>query len=233
VNWKKIKTNADNSGFEYEGLPIFKKYSEVLKFHEPGIAPVADESGSYHINSAGEPLYEERYLRSFGFYCSLAAVCSADDGCFHINASGLPAYEQRYSWCGNFQSDICTVRNRENQYFHIDLTGSPCYADTYRYAGDFKDGYASVRRNNGLFIHINGQGIPLNAIEFLDLGVFHKCFATARDAGGWHHIDLTGKPLYVDRYLAVEPFYNGFALVETLEGQKQIVDECGNKILSF
>ena len=70
-----------------------------------------------------------------------------------------------------------------------------------------------------------------NDKSFIDLGVFHKNFATAKDTKGWFHIDKKGKALYNERYLLIEPFYNGQSLVTTFENRKQIIDEKGNVIL--
>jgi hypothetical protein len=63
------------------------------------------------------------------------------------------------------------------------------------------------------------------------LGVFHKSYATAKDADGWLHIDRQGKPQYSQRYAAVEPFYNGFALVHSHKGDRLIIDEQGRVAL--
>jgi hypothetical protein len=59
------------------------------------------------------------------------------------------------------------------------------------------------------------------------LGVFHKNYATAKDKNGWFHINKNGNELYKERYLMIEPFYNGFSLVETFKSKKQIIDEKG------
>ncbi len=56
-------------------------------------------------------------------------------------------------------------------------------------------------------------------------------FATAKDENGWFHIDLNGNELYKERYLIVEPFYNGFALVTDFSNNKMIINEKGGKIL--
>ena len=56
-------------------------------------------------------------------------------------------------------------------------------------------------------------------------------FATAKDEKGWFHIDIHGKALYSKRYLIVEPFYNGFALVTDFENNKQIINEKGEIVL--
>ncbi len=62
---------------------------------------------------------------------------------------------------------------------------------------------------------------------FLDLDVFHKGYARARDTAGWHHIDLQGYPIYARRFAAVEPFYNGQARVEDFDGSLLVIDQEG------
>ena len=107
------------------------------------------------------------------------------------------------------------------------------YSEKYKYAGDYKDGFAVVKLENGLCKHIGKQGNNLNGKLFLDLGIFHKSYATAKDEKGWFHIDKNGNTLYNERYLLIEPFYNGFALVETFENRKLIINEKGNLIIQI
>jgi len=231
MNWLDIKVSSDNTHFLFEGIQIFgRTFLKVLKFHSPGLAPVKDESGSYHIDSFGNQLYADRFTRTFGFYCNRAAIVDGDK-CFHINSIGEQAYLQSYSWTGNFQEDLCPVRNYENQYFHIDLNGNRIYNDSYIYCGDFKDGIACVKTKNGFYKHIDSKGQFINDKEFLDLGIYHKNFATAYDKDGWYHIDKSGNEIYQRRFLAVEPFYNEFSLVTGFDNQKIIIDEKGETIL--
>ena len=140
-------------------------------------------------------------------------------------------YNREFKWTGNFQESFCAVRDNENQYFHIDLEGNNLYKEKYSYVGDYKEEIACVRLFNGLFKHIDSLGNYINDKSFIDLGVFHKNFATAKDTKGWFHIDKKGKALYNERYLLIEPFYNGQSLVTTFENRKQIIDEKGNVIL--
>ncbi|MGB3183531.1 MAG: hypothetical protein WBB45_19230 [Cyclobacteriaceae bacterium] len=232
MNWQEIKVSGDNTHFLHEGKPVFgRRFIDVLKFHSPGLAPVQDASGSYHIDSAGTPLYSERYTRTFGFYGNRAAVVQAGS-CFHITEKGLRAYRQSYAWTGNFQEDRCPVRNADT-YFHIDPQGSRVYPDTYLYCGDFKDGIACVKTSGGSFRHIHPDGAFLHSKEFSDLGIYHKNFATARDRDGWHHIDKSGNAVYNERYLAVEPFYNGFALATRFDNKKVILSEQGEIIIAI
>lgn len=232
MNWQDIKVSADNTHFIHNGQPIFgSQFIEVLKFHSPGLAPVQDESGSYHIDSFGNQLYAERFTRTFGFYCNRAAVVQ-NDNWFHLTDKGKRAYSASFSWTGNFQEDLCTVRDNDNKYFHIDHDGNRIYSDSFVYCGDFKDGFACVKTANGLYRHINNKGNFLNDKAFIDLGIFHKNFATAMDKDGWFHIDKDGKEIYRHRFLAIEPFYNGFALVTQFDKSKVIIDEQGQKIIS-
>ena len=232
MNWQNIKVSADNTHFIFDGKQIFgRQFFEVLKFHSPGLAPVQDESGSYHIDTSGKQLYADRFTRTFGFYCNRAAVVKADKW-FHITDKGQRAYTNSYSWTGNYQENLCTVRDDNNQYFHIDLNGNRIYEQNYIYAGDYKDGIACVKSQDGFYKHIDNKGNFINEKSFLDLGIFHKNFATAKDIDGWHHIDKDGNQIYKERYLAIEPFYNGFALVTQFDNQKIIIDESGKKILN-
>jgi len=232
MNWQHIKVSADNTHFLYNGQRTFsRQFVEVLKFHSPGLAPVKDESGSFHIDSLGNQLYAKRFARTFGFYCNRATVVQ-DNNWFHLTAKGERAYSFSFSWTGNYQENLCTVRDSDNNYFHIDLNGNRIYTDNFIYCGDFKDGIACVKTANGLHRHIDIKGNLLNDKTFLDLGVFHKSFATAMDKDGWFHIDKDGNEIYRHRFVAVEPFYNGLALVTQLDKSKIIIDEQGQKIIS-
>lgn len=232
MNWQSIKVSADNTHFLFKGNQLFEKnFIEVLKFHSPGIASVLDNTGAYHINSKGEPIYPARYTRTFGFYCNRAAV-SMNEKWFHINELGKQAYQNFFLWVGNFQENLCPVRDYNNKYFHINLDGHKVYSETFIYAGDFKDGLACVKTSGGFYRHIDTSGKYINKIDFLDLGIFHKNYATAKDKNGWHHINKQGRELYTQRYASIEPFYNGFALVTQFDNQKIIIDENGKKVIS-
>ncbi len=227
-NLPTLVQTSDYAYFVINNKPAFngKKWLKALKFHTEGLAPVCDETGWYHINLQGQPAYDERYDRVFGYYFGRSAVI-INNNWYHIDTQGNRVYKQNYAWCGNYQEKLCTVRDFDGNYYHIDLQGNRIYEENYRYAGDFKDGYAAVRLESGFYKHIDKKGKDLNGKLFVDLGVFHKSFATAKDDKGWHHIDLDGNELYPERYAMIEPFYNGFALVETFDNKKQIIDETG------
>jgi hypothetical protein len=226
--WQDFTIAPDQTHHLQDGSPAYEaRFQEVLTFHAPGLAPVRDASGAYHIFPTGRAAYPERYLRTFGFYEERAAV-QGHDGWFHIQVPGKPLYNERYAWCGNYQGGRCTVRCFEGLYFHLLLDGHIAYAERYRYAGDYRDGIAVVQRQDGLHTHIDLEGRQVHRRWFLDLDVFHKGCARARDAGGWHHIDVQGLPLYARRFAAVEPFYNGQARVEDVDGSLLVINEAGD-----
>jgi hypothetical protein len=229
--WQDLTVAPDQTYHLKGESPAYEaRFEEVLTFHAPGLAPARDASGAYHIFTTGQAAYPERYVRTFGFYEERAAVQTLD-GWFHIQANGKPLYHERYAWCGNYQGGRCTVRCFVDSYFHLLPNGQIAYLERYRYAGDYRDGIAVVQRQDGLHTHINLEGRQVHERLFLDLDVFHKGFARARDAGGWHHINRQGLPLYARRFVAIEPFYNGQARVEGVDGSLLVINETGDVVV--
>jgi hypothetical protein len=113
------------------------------------------------------------------------------------------------------------------------LDGKAAYPERYRYAGDYHDGWAVVQREDGRHSHVDIDGKLLHGKWFFDLDVFHKGFARACDAEGWHHVDVRGLPLYSQRFAAVEPFYNGQARVKDIDGSLLVIDERGNSLVTL
>lgn len=231
--WRQFGVSEDASHHVYQGQSAYgSRFHEVQKYHEPGLAPVLDASGAYHITPDGMASYGPRYIRTFGFYEGRAAVQSVE-GWFHIVSDGEPLYRERYAWCGNYQEGRCTVRLSDGHFFHIAADGTPAYRQRYRYAGDFKDGHAVVQREDGKHTHIDAGGNLHHGRWFHDLDVFHKRFARACDSDGWHHVDITGDPLYGERFKSVEPFYNGQARVEEFDGSLSVINESGQALLEL
>ncbi len=225
MDWKDIKLNKNQTGYSFDDKPLFgKSYQVAMNFHKEGVAAVQDESRAYHIDMNGEPIYTQRYLRTFGYYHNKAAVTDSS-GAYHIDLKGKSIYKERYQWTGNFQQDICTVKTEVGAYFHIDSNGKKLYSKTYKYAGDFRENIACVQLKNDLFTHIYKDGSSVHNKYFEDLNVYHKGYACAKDESGWCHIDLEGKPIYKERYLLLEPFYNGAALASDLQGKKLILND--------
>ena len=210
-----------------DGHPVYQqRFQWVLPFHQPGLAPVGDSNGSYHITNVGDSAYAAKFDRTFGYYEGFAAV-QKDQHWFHIDAHGNRVYQRDWDWCGNFQGGFCVVR-LNNRMFHIRSDGTKMNENGWTYAGDFRENSAVVRDDSGLCGHIDINGEFFHNQKFIELGVFHKSFAIAKDESGWHHIDRKGHPLYPFRFANLEPFYNGIAKAVTTSGVDVLIDESGN-----
>lgn len=234
MNWSRLMISPEGTHHcDENGLPAYaERFDEVLKFHAPGLAPVIRRGEAWHIWSDGSAAYSRRFSRTFGFYEGYAAV-ETKDGSHHITPEGRDLYVDRYAWCGNFQGGRCTVRQMDDQYVHLGSDGRPVYAGRWKYAGDYRDGIAVVQKPNGRSTHIDASGRLLHEREFVDLDVYHKGFARARDDDGFLHVDMRGKPIYTRRFAAVEPFYNGQARVELFDGALEIIDERGKTLVEL
>jgi hypothetical protein len=228
MSWSSLRLAACGTHhIDERDAPVYgERFDEVLKFHTPGLAPVRRGALAWHIRVDGAPAYERRFSRTFGFYEGLAAVASFDVW-HHITSDGADAYSDRFAWCGNFQEGRCAVRDTSGAYLHIQTNGHAVYRERWRYAGDYRDGVAVVQASDGRSTHIDREGRQLHGHWFIDLDVFHKGFARARDEGGWTHVDTAGRAAYSRRFASVEPFYNGQARVERFDGGLEIIDEAG------
>ncbi|WP_194847949.1 methyltransferase [Candidatus Neptunochlamydia vexilliferae] len=230
VVWNMLEVAPSKTYHMLQGIPAYdQRFLSVLKFHHPGLAPVEDETGAFHIDISGLAIYKERYLRTFGFYDERAAVQSAS-GLFHIFPDGKEVYSNRFAWCGNFQEKYSVVRDFDGTFFHINHLGQRAYTDSFSYVGDFHEGIATAQNSEGLYTHIDAKGNLIHGVWFYDLDVYHKGFARAKDERGWFHIDQAGQAVYQERYQVVEPFYNGIARVESKAGALLLVDEKGELI---
>jgi len=215
--WQQARVAVDGTHHVIGAAPIYaRRFRTVLSFHPPGLAAVFDNDGAFHIDMTGAPVYAGKFDEVAGFYEGLAAVRTGETW-QHILPDGSAAYERGNLWCGNFQSGRAVVRSAEG-YFHILPNGEPLYSEPHRYVGDYRDRRAVARMQDGLCAHIDEDGKMAHGSRFLDLDVYHKGYARARDSRGWLHIDVAGEPVYDCRFAMVEPFYNGIALVHTLSG---------------
>lgn len=233
MSWQRARACADGTHHEVVGEPLYAaRFDRVGKYHPPGVAPVARGREAWHIDPTGQALYDRRFRQTFGFYEERAAV---DDGqaWFHIGLDGEPISSGQHEWCGNFQEGCAPVRSFAQRYYHIERDGRVTYQRKWRYAGDFRDGIAVVQADDGRSTHIDRTGEIVHGRWFVDLDVFHKGYARARERSGWMHVNTRGEPIYGSRFAAVEPFYNGQARVETFEGGFHVINEDGRTLVQL
>ncbi len=233
MSWSTLSVSRDGTHHIRDDHPAYsERFDDVLPFQAPGVAAVRRGSEAWHIHPDGRAAYRDRFVRTFGFYEGRAAVI-AIDGWHHILAHGLELTDARYAWCGNYQDGRCAVRARDGRYFHITAGGARVYAETWKYVGDFREGIAVVQADDGRSTHVDGRGRAIHEHWLDDLDLFHKGYARARDADGWHHVGRDGRSAYERRFAMVEPFYNGQARVERLDGALEVIDETGQPMLEL
>lgn len=228
MNWNDIKLNSSDTGFLYNGKDLFKSFDRAMSFHEEGIAAVKDDSGAYHIDIKGEPIYSQRYLETFGFYDGMATVRDKD-GFFHINEKGQKLYGDKFVWCGNFQEGRCVIKSSLG-FNHITKDGKNVSSEFYRYCGDYRYGISVVHTLDGKVYHVDIDGNRLNKKSYLDADVYHKGFAVVADSMGYFHVDKKGNSIHKYRFKKAEVFYNGWAICEEFDGRKVRINEKGEKI---
>lgn len=219
-----IILDPDETGFLIDGIPAFgQRYTKAMSFHYPeGLAAVSDLEGAYHIREDGTPLYNQRYLESYGYYGGLATVRD-EVRFFHIDQTGNPIYSSIFDWAGNYQEGCCVVKDSSG-YFHIDSQGQALYAQRYHYVGDFRYGIAVVHTGEGA-MHICKDGTLLNTAVYHDAEPFHKGYAVVSDEGGFFHVDKGGKPIHSYRFKKAEPFYNGISRCLKFNGRQVLLRE--------
>jgi len=227
---KKITISLCETHHNASGKPLYsKRFDKVQSFHfPPGYAPVEVNQTSFFINEQGKKMFDRVFKNTFGFYEGIATV-SDEFGFFHINEQGQDIHSFRFEWSGNFQDNYCAVKDIKSKlYFHIDRNGNRAYQKQYTYAGDYKYGIAVVINENGLSTHIDTKGEPIHGKYFLELDVYHKGYAIAKDEHGYFHINKQGKEIYSNRYVKIEPYYNNRAVAIDYHNVKMIISPKGH-----
>jgi len=156
--------SADKTHHVFEGTPIYDaRFAAVREFHFPGLAAVTDESGSYHIDFFGRPLYAERYEEVGDFFDSTAWVKTAD-GFFYIDENGSRINSETYTRVSDFSNKTAAVYHSFCGATHITTAGEMLYNDWYYDVRPFDNGRALVCDDDGWFF-INTGGERLEAAE--------------------------------------------------------------------
>ncbi len=221
----RIVISLDETHHLMDGKPLYSyRFDNVQSFHFPlAYAPVRNGQHAFFINIEGKSVFERNFKNAFGFYDDIATVVD-ERGFFHIDERGRDIHFQHFAWSGNFQEGICVVEDMESkQFFHIDRNGDPIYIKKYAYVGDYRYGIAVITNTDGFCTHIDMQGQLLHGKHFLELDVYHKGYAIAKDERGYFHINKIGEAIYNERYMKLEPYYNNRAIAIDQYGIKLII----------
>lgn len=232
---KNIVISLEETHHLQNGKPLYSnRFDKVQSFHFPlGYAAVISDGRAIFINLEGKSVFERSFKKAFGFYDGIATVLD-DSGFFHISEQGKNIHSQRFAWSGNYQEGVCVVEDIESKlFFHIDRKCNPIYAKQYSYVGDYRYGVAVITNIDGLCTHIDIQGQLLHGKYFLELEIYHKGYAVAKDEKGYFHINKSGEAIYNERYKKLEPFYNDRALAIDQYGTRVIIATDGRTVVKI
>ncbi len=179
--------------------------------------------------------------RWFGFYDGIA-IFRKDGKLYAMYAGktvGIPAdlhsvrveltssRDSVTEWIGEPHEGIRTFRSKDGKYGFLTEQGFPLTSERFDYADEMKYSMTVVGLEGKGFTYLTDLGqYPIDK-WFVECTPFHKGYATARDERGWYHIDLSGNPIYKERYAYAEPFYNEVALCRDVEGNWYLVRQDG------
>ncbi len=142
----------------------------------------------------------------------------AADGTHHIDENTKqPLYKIRFDTILPFHSPGLAAVCAGNRFFHICPDGAPAYSSRFDRAFGFYDSLATVVTGRNWF-HIHPDGTKAYGEAWDWCGNFQQNRCVVRNGKD----TSDGK-----RYLTTEPFYNGQALVKTLDGETMVVNEAG------
>lgn len=141
--------------------------------------------------------------------------------------------ESCYKQVGGFVEGFATVEMpgrtwMQSKWGHVDAGGKLLYEPCYQSVGEFINGYAVVADFECQFSHIDTSGKQVYSQRYSWAYNFSKeGFAEVLGSKGWGHIDTSGNELYEPCYESVCPFENGFAVVNTKDGKRGIINTKG------
>lgn len=144
--------SSDKTHHVFDGMPIYnKRFKSVREYKFPGIAAVKDDSGAYHIDLFGNPLYPQRYEYAGDFICETAAVKDFSGRYYYIHTDGKQVGFDKYLWASDFNEEDGTAVIYHEKFGAAHITNS-CellYGDYYYDARPFSGGRAKIRDELG------------------------------------------------------------------------------------
>ena len=180
IIWKDIIVSPCETFHLLNEKPLYsQRYTHVMKFHEPGLAPVKSEVHAFHIDVEGRPAYFNRYFQEHN--CPVKDKIT--DLYFHINRDGQKIYQKQYRYVGDFKDGSAVVCNELGLHTHIDPQGNPLHNCWFRDLDVYHKGYARAQDEQGWF-HINKQGIPIYKSRYQQVEPFYNGLARVKTFEG-------------------------------------------------
>lgn len=189
-----------------DGTDAYKaRYDETFGFY-CGVAAVVSDGLWFHIDSAGNPVYESRYAFVGNFQNDACVVCNFEGSYYHIDLSGKSLYSSKWSYCGDFREGAAVVQGRDGLSSHIDFSGQLIHEQWFIDLDVFHKGYARARSREG-WHHISKAGTPLYPARYATVEPFYNgCARVETDEGGLRIINEQGVTLRTLRLPTADHF---------------------------
>jgi hypothetical protein len=194
--------------------------------------PSISECGRFHLNVAGEPLYDTKFDEVLAFHKvdgRWIAPVLQDSEAFHIDTAGRPVYQHRFQRCFGYYNNLAAVIDKTGWY-HIDLAGNALYPERYEFAGNYQERVAVVIDSDGQYFHLNSIGTPVYDARWRYCGDYRDGIAVVQaDNGLSTHIRADGALLHDVWFCDLDVFHKGYARAKTHQGWCH-VDRLGGAI---
>jgi hypothetical protein len=215
------------------------KYEMARDFQENGLAIVQVNNLTGIINSDGYFIVKPKYDTISPFSEGRATVIDGE-GFKVIDESGKEITSKGYSFIGDYQEGRAVVANTNEQgeylYGYLNRRGKEVIPLSYESASDFQDGKVLVKIKGGIYALINLTGKVLKSYPYPFVNYYGEGMLAfkEREDGNWGYMDESGKVAIEPKYIGVQQFIDGKAIV-TVENHNHdyygLIDRQGNFII--
>lgn len=217
-----------------KGKMITSYYYDDAKMFQEGLAAVKKNGKWGFIDMRGNEIITLKYRDVHSFSEGLAGV-QPDNYWGFINKLGETIIPHEYGDVKMFKEGLSAVRNYwDSKYGYIDHQGNIVIDMIYDVAHSFNEGVAYVEGNNGYYrgyFSIDSKGKKIRDFYsnpiFFDSNHWHDDgFHKIEENGKYGLKDLENNAITPIKYDRIEPFSNGFAVVQ-FNNENGFIDKKG------
>ncbi|MGE5404328.1 MAG: WG repeat-containing protein [Candidatus Saccharibacteria bacterium] len=211
-------------------LVIDYKRRNTGDFHE-GLALISDPNQQYFINRQGNVAIKPSG-DYFGDFNEGLAFFGLSGKYGYINKSGKQVIKAQFESANKFSESRALVK-LNNKYGYIDHSGKLVIPPTFEEGTDFSEGLAAVKvAGKWGFINTDGKMVIKPQFYSISYNSFNSGLLDMKSKTGWGYIDKTGKFAIAPKYQSVQPFKDGYGVVETSK-QRLVIDTKGKTLAAF
>ncbi|PAE38808.1 WG repeat-containing protein [Bacillus sp. 7884-1] len=215
------------------------KYDMGREFQENGLAIVQVDNLTGIINSDGYFIVKPKYDTINPFSEGRAAAIDGE-GYKILDESGKEITTKEYFFIGDYQEGRAVVanNNEHGDYLlgYLNRRGKEVIPLSFEAASDFQDSKAVVKVKEGGYSLIDLTGKVLKSYPYPFVNYYGEGMLAFKEKedGNWGYMDESGKVVIEPKYIGVQQFIDGKAIV-TVENHNHdyygLIDRQGNFII--